>query len=145
MTDATMIPAQIDLSTVRTPKTGKMLTDFQVPEKFLSAYSDIVEMLLLSESMNDDERQYWFSLAEVMNEDQTLKLRGILTREREKLAEIEKKYGPKQPTLTDAEIVERNAEMQRKRSEQQAALAAREAEHEKTEDEESILSELDNL
>ncbi len=140
-----MAPVQVNLATIRTPKTGKMLADFQVPEKFLAEQSDLVEMLLKSESMNDEERQYWFNLAEVMNAEQVAKLRGILTRERTKLAEIESKYGPKQPTLTQAEIAERNAEIQTKRAKQQAELAAREAAHEATENEEDILSELDSL
>lgn len=145
MTDATITPATTDLTTLRTPKTGKTLADFQVPEKFITEQADLVEMLLLSESMNDEERQYWFNLAEVMNTEQIDKLRGILTREREKLAEIEAKYGPKQPTLGAAEIAQRNARIQAKRAQQQAELAAREAAHEKSEDEESILSELENL
>ena len=140
-----MNSAQTDLSTISTPKTGKKITDFQIPEKFITEQAELVEMLMTSESMNDEERQYWFNLAEVMNSEQVDKLRAILTRERTKLAEIEQKYGPKQPTLTSVEIAERNAEIQAKRARQKAELAAREAANEKVEDDKSILSELDNL
>jgi hypothetical protein len=78
-----------------------------------------------------------------MNVDQVEKLRGILTREKEKLAEIEAKYGPTKPTLTSAEIAERNKEIQQKRAQQQAELLAREKAAESTENEEAILSEWD--
>lgn len=145
MTDATLAPVSTttDLTTIRTPKTGKMLKDFEVPEKFLNQYPELVAMILRSESMNDAERQYWFNLTEVMNTEQVEKLRGILTREREKLAEIEAKYGPSQPTLTDAEIAERNQEIQQKRAQQQAELRQREKAAEAAENDESILSEWD--
>jgi len=149
MTDATLVSGgtttatvvTTDLTTIHTPKTGKMLKDFEVPEKFLTEYPELVEMILLSESMNDGERQYWFNLSEVMNAEQTEKLRGILTRERSKLAEIEAKYGPTQPKLTDAEIAERNVEIQEERSQQQATLREREAAAEAQEDDEAILAE----
>ena len=145
MTDTTITPVTADINTITTPQTGKTIADFQVPEKFFAEQQDLIAMLLRSESMNDEERQYWFNLAEVMNAEQISKLRGILNRECDKLAEIEKKYGPKQPTLTTAEITERNTEIQAKRSKRQADIAAREAANEATEDDESILSELDNL
>jgi hypothetical protein len=148
MTDTTLAPVTnttTDLNAIRTPKTGKMLKDFEVPEKFLNQYPELVAMILRSESMNDGERQYWFNLTEVMNTEQVEKLRGILTREREKLAEIEAKYGPTQPTLTTAEIAERNQEIQQKREQQQAALRAKEAASEATENDDAILSEFDSL
>ena len=148
MTDATLAPVTnttTDLNAIRTPKTGKMLKDFEVPEKFLNQYPELVAMILRSESMNDSERQYWFNLTEVMNTEQVEKLRGILTRERQKLAEIEAKYGPSQPILTDAEIAERNQEIQKKREQQQAALRAKEAASEATENDDAILSEFDSL
>jgi hypothetical protein len=95
--------------------------------------------------MNDGERQYWFNLTEVMNAEQIKKLRGILTREKEKLAEIEAKYGPTKPTLTDAEIAERNQEIKQKRAQQQSELREREKAAESTENHDAILSDLDLL
>ncbi len=147
MTDTT-IPATAtttDLTTLRTPKTGKTVNDFEIPEKFLKEEADLVALVIQSESMNDGERQYWFNLSEIMNAEQIDKLRDILTREREKLNEIEKKYGPMKPTLTPEEIAERNAQIQQERSQQQAELKAREAAAEKNHDDEAILSELDSL
>lgn len=144
MTDATLVPVAnttTELNAIRTPKTGKMLKDFEAPEKFLNQYPELVAMILRSESMNDSERQYWFNLTEVMNKEQVEKLRGILTRERQKLAEIEAKYGPSQPKLTDAEVAERNQEIKQKREQQQAALREKEAASEAAENDDAILSE----
>lgn len=135
----------VDISAVRTPKTGKSITDFKIPEKLRENDPELVMMVLETESMDDDERQYWFNLADVMRPEQIEKLRGILTREREKMAEIEKKYGPKKPELTPEEQAEKTVSMQQKRAKQQAELRAREEAHEESEDEDSILAELDNL
>ena len=80
-----------------TPKTksGKTANDFHIPPKLLQQDRDLVNLILGSESMDDDERQYWFNLYSMMNAEQVGKLRDILTREREKLAEIDARYGKK--------------------------------------------------
>lgn len=149
MTDTTTTPVttttMTDLAAIRTPKTGKMLKDFEVPKKFLTEQESLVAMILRSESMNDGERQYWFNLSEVMNAEQIEKLRDILTRERQKLDEIEKKYGPIKPVLTPAEIAARNAEIEKGRLQKQEELRAREAAAEKSEDDESVLAGFDDL
>ena len=41
-----MNSAQTDLSTISTPKTGKKITDFQIPEKFITEQAELVEMLI---------------------------------------------------------------------------------------------------
>jgi len=80
---------------VKTPS-GKKLEDFKVPEELIKNDHHLINLILKTESMNDDERQYWFNLWEVMNHEQREKLRDILTRERQKLAEIGKlKEDPK--------------------------------------------------
>jgi len=82
----------MDLSQITT-KTGKTMEDFSIPESLIENDAPLVELILKSESMDDGERQYWFNLSEVMSAEQTEKLRGILSREQTKLAEIEEKYG----------------------------------------------------
>ncbi len=49
-------------------------------------------MILRSESMNDEERQYWVDILSVMTPDQTSQLRTILVNERDQLAAIDAKY-----------------------------------------------------
>ena len=117
-------------------------SDFVIPASLQEREPELVDLILKSESMDDGERQYWFNLLEVMNEEQVEKLRGILTREQEKLAAIDKKYGKK--AEVDPEVAQQKAES---RIERQKDLKQREAEHNAKEEaeQEAILAELDNL
>ncbi len=138
--------AVIDLSKIKTPGTGKTIKDFQIPEYMLKEDKELVDLIMRSESMNDGERQYWFNLTKTMNLQQVEKLREILLKERQKLAEIEAKYGvKKQATLSAEEIAKKNAQMEKQWKEKQAALKAREKQAEAEENEDEILAELDNI
>lgn len=139
----------MDLTTIKT-KTGKTMQDFSIPDELVQSDPSLVELVLKSESMNDKERQYWFNLSEIMTPSQTEKLRGILTRERAKLDEIEAKYGDTgaaaKPTAEDkAEQQQRVNEMSEMRAAKQRELKAREKEEQEAEkfDEDAILAELD--
>lgn len=138
----------MDLQTIQT-KTGKTLADFSIPEELLETDKELIELVLRSESMNDKERQYWFNLWEVMTPSQREKLRGILTRERDKLAEIEEKYGaPKEKTAEEMRAEKEQAEqMAQMRQEKQRELRAKEKEQQEAEklDEDALLGELENL
>ena len=98
-----------DLTTVKT-KSGKAITDFQVPEDLINNDPELVALVMGSESMDDAERQYWFNLWLVMNAEQVEKLRDILTREKKKLAEIEAKYA-KEPEVTPEDEKEATEEV----------------------------------
>lgn len=135
----------MDLTQIKTP-TGKSITDFRVPEKLKQNDPDLVDLIMKSESMKDEERQYWFNLYEVMNAQQITKLRDILTRERQKLAEIDAKYG-KKPKIDPVEAAKKAEEMAQKRAAEQAAIKQREAEAQAKEAqaEDLLMSELEGL
>jgi len=136
----------IDLGKLRTPGTGKTIKDFKIPEYMLKEDKELVELIMLSESMNDGERQYWFDLTKTMNIQQVEKLRDILLKERKKLAEIEAKYGVKKTAkLSPEDAAKKNAQMEKNMREKQAAIKAREQQVEAEENEDEILAELDNL
>lgn len=66
---------------------------FTIPDNFLENEADLVVLILNSRSLaNNNEKQSWFNLIPIMNEEQINKLRDILTKERDKIAEIEAKY-----------------------------------------------------
>lgn len=136
-----------DLMQLKT-KTGKTLADFTVPAGFLED-TELVTLVMTSDSMNDKERQYWFNLYEVMTPSQVEKLRGILTRERDKLAEIEAKYGPKKEKTAEEVAAEKAQAMQmaQMRQAKQNEIKAQEKEQQEAEkfDEDSILGELDKI
>ncbi len=136
----------IDLSKIRTPNTGKTIQDFNIPEYMLKEDQELVDLIIRSESMNDGERQYWFDLTKTMNIQQVEKLREILLKERQKLAEIEAKYQVnKTEQLSAEEIAKKNAQMEKRWKEKQAALKAREQQLKAEENEDEILAELDNI
>jgi len=57
---------------------------------------ELITLVLQSRSMDKaEEKQSWFNLLPMMNDEQIAKLNDILTREKTKLAEIEKKYEDK--------------------------------------------------
>ena len=75
-------------------------SDYNIPDTMLESDADVVVLVLESKSINEaKEKQSWFDLYPLMNQDQINKLRDILTREKEKLAEIEARYQAKQEEI----------------------------------------------
>ena len=69
---------------------------FEIPDNFLINDADLVILVLESKSLNThEEKQNWFNLYPIMNEEQIARLREILTNEKQKLKEIEEKYQKK--------------------------------------------------
>jgi hypothetical protein len=135
----------MNLQDVKTP-TGKTIKDFQISEDLLKNNPELVDLIMRSESMKDDERQYWFNLTAVMKPEQIKKLRGILAKERRKLAEIDAKYGKKTPE--DSKVAAKRAQKSgEQRAQKQKALRATEASSEANEivEEARVLAELENL
>ena len=74
--------------------------NYSIPDDMLHNNTDLVVLVLESKSINEPkEKQSWFDLYALMNQDQIDKLRDILTREKQKLAEIEAKYQAKQEEI----------------------------------------------
>lgn len=74
--------------------------NYSIPNDMLENNTDLVVLVLESKSINEpQEKQSWFDLYSLMNQDQIDKLRDILTREKEKLAEIEARYQAKQEEI----------------------------------------------
>lgn len=104
---------------------------FTIPEDMLQKDADLVILLLKSKSLNTvDEKQNWFNLYPVMNDEQIGKLREILTKEKEKLQEIEEKYKKKHEEITRKyeEANERRAQQQVKIKEAEAVAQQKESE-----------------
>ncbi|USN56687.1 MAG: hypothetical protein H6766_06800 [Candidatus Peribacteria bacterium] len=69
---------------------------FRINSEHLKTLSDVIILILNSRSIDtDQEKQSWFDLLGLMNEEQIERLRDILTREKQKLEEIERKYEEK--------------------------------------------------
>ncbi len=114
-----------------------------VPDEVKAKFPDIVELIMKSESMNNEERNYWLQVLPVMTEDQVKELRDILETEKKKLAAIDAKYAqpPGEGTVVNIEEVEK------KRKEAQDKRKKEEEEHRTQEsaDAEDLLSKLNEI
>lgn len=73
-----------------------------IPDDFLDRDPDLTVLILRSRSLaKNEEKQNWFNLIPMMNQEQIEKLRDILTRERDKIAEIEAKYEQKKQEIRE--------------------------------------------
>lgn len=113
-----------------------------IPPDVQAKFPDLVTEILASKSMDDEERNYWFSVLPVMTEPQIAELKGILDDEQKKLAAIDRKYTPAE-NLTPEQLKVIEAEKQQKRRERLQA-EHREANEDK-EEADALLSELDKL
>ena len=97
-------------------------------------------MILATESMDDDERQYWFDIMPSMTEEQIDRLYNILDTERKKLQELEIKYQEEIKQLNEKHLIEWQ-EFQMKSSKKKIAKAEA-AEADEADD---VLAMLDDL
>lgn len=73
-------------------------------------YTDLIELINGSESMNDEERQYWIQILPIMTPPQVQNLREILQNEKKQLADIDRKYSSK---TVDTATVEKHRKQRR--------------------------------
>lgn len=116
-------------------------TTFYLSDEIQAKYPELIKLILNTESMDDDERQYWFDIMPSMNEDQINRLFEILDTERQKLLELETKYQEEIKQLNEKQLIEWQ-EYQAKKNREKIMT---EESKEKKVDAEDILSELDFL
>jgi hypothetical protein len=81
---------------------------FVIPDQFLQKKSTLIGLILTSKSIGTiEEKQSWFNLLPLMNDEQIAKLEDILTKEKQKLDEIEKKYEEKKIEIKKKYLVKR--------------------------------------
>lgn len=115
-----------------------------VPEELKKKHGPLIELILGSESMNDEERQYWINILPVMTPEQIENLRQILRNEKDQLSAIDAKYSKEMEKLGKGVSVE---EMGRLRRERASSRKAKEHGHEEEErqKEEQILKAISEL
>lgn len=115
-----------------------------VPADVREKFSALVDMILASESMNDDERRYWIDILPVMNQEQIDKLQDILVREKNQLAAIDAKYAKEMTNVADAETIERMGDQRRERNAQRASTEA-EAKATDSQATDGLLDQIDSI
>lgn len=125
-------------------KLAEIAKKYTIPESVKTQFPDLVALLVKTESMNDEERDYWFQVLPIMTEEQIVKLRTILVNERDQLKKIDNEYDAEMKKLNDVHKSEWNSfEAQQKK----AVLKQAEASHEAAESshEEDLLKKLGEI
>ena len=119
------------------------LAKFGIDESFARENPALVDLILKTESMKDEERKYWFQLLPVMSADQVAKLQNILQNERDQLKELDAKYenevaklNSNAPSWDPEKFRKRKMETRKKESAEEAREKNAEAD---------ILDQLENL
>ncbi|MEK7171910.1 MAG: hypothetical protein AAB739_03305 [Patescibacteria group bacterium] len=121
-----------------------IFSKFDIPETVKQQYPDLIPLILQTESMTDDERQYWFQILPIMTDEQVKKLREILDNEKKQLENLDKKYDKEVKKINDKHVIEWKAAQAK---EKRQKLQATEGEAEKTEKEkeEELLKKLQGI
>ena len=98
-------------------------------------------MILATESMGDDERQYWFDIMPSMTDSQIDRLFNILDTERKKLEELEVKYQEEIKDLNEKHLIEWQDFQMKDSKKKIAAEEAKETE----DDADDVLKMLNNI
>ncbi len=116
-----------------------------VPAIIRDKFSDLVKLIYETESMNEEEREYWLQIMPIMSEEQIVKFRDILINERDQLAKLDKDYNQ------EMSRIDKKAPTQPldggKRKETIDKIKQAEAVSQTTEksEEEALLSQLNNI
>jgi len=81
-------------------------TTFFIADALQEKYPELIQLVLITESMDDEERQYWFDIMPSMNDTQIDRLFNILETERRKLEELEIKYQQEIKALNEKHLID---------------------------------------
>lgn len=80
--------------------------NFNISEDIQAEYNELVNLVLETESMDDEERQYWFDIMPSMSAEQIDRLYNILDTEKKKLEALEEKYQTEIKGLNEKHLIE---------------------------------------
>ena len=128
----------------QTSSTTTTKNDLTIPEDLLQKFPELIKGIKASQSMNQEERQYWIDVLPIMSEEQIDNLKNILDNEKQQIEEANREFdetveeGAKNVKVTFDEF---------KYKEKKLLLRESESLHEKEEEkhEAELLKELENL
>ena len=115
-----------------------------IPAIVRQKYPDLIKLIFETESMNQDEREYWLQILPIMSEEQIIKFREILVNEKDQLAKLDKEYESEMQRINQKQVVEFDeAKMKQKLQ----TVKQEEAQHQadETGTEEDLLNKLKNI
>jgi len=118
-------------------------TTLTVPDETREKFGEWVDMIIGSDSMNDEERQYWVDVLPIMTEEQLDNLREILANEKRQLEETSKTYEGMEEKAGKSEMAFDEAKYKTKKEER--VKAEHRFEEEESEQEARLLEEISNM
>jgi hypothetical protein len=103
----------VDATTPPPPPASK--STLLIPPETQQKFPELIELVIGSESMNDEERQYWINILPVMTPDQLSSLKDILHTEKQQLAAIDQKYAKEIQAIGTQQMIKKREEEHRKR------------------------------
>ena len=102
-----------------------------IPPEIQAQFGPLIELVKGSESMNNEERQYWINILPIMTPDQRKNLEDILVSEKQQLAAIDAKYSQKSESPVSrtsvAEVGQKIREKKQEREQVEQQEQAKEA------------------
>jgi LAS superfamily LD-carboxypeptidase LdcB len=115
-----------------------------VPAEVQQKFGPLIDMIKASESMNNEERQYWINILPIMTPEQLKNLEDILTNEKKQLAAIDDKYSKEISSIGDQKSVEK-IEFSIKQKRKEREELERKASEDESKKEEDILNQIQNF
>lgn len=117
---------------------------FNIPMVVRKKYPSLVPLILQTESMDDEEREYWFQILPIMTTLQIKQFRDILISEKQQLKKLDDEYEKELAAINDKHITEwQEYEVKAKKQELEQVETANEEEESALE--EDLLSKLQDL
>lgn len=117
---------------------------YSVPKLVQEKFPDLINLIKTTESMDEDERDYWFQILPIMTEDQIAKFRGILVTEKQQLQKLDQEYENELSRLNEKHMIEWK-EFESKEKRKELAVKEKTSEQEEREKEEELLKRLQNI
>lgn len=115
---------------------------YTIPAFVKEKFPDLVELVLQTESMNEDERDYWFQILPIMTEEQIAKFRGILVNEKSQIKKLDEDYSKEVSKLNEKHSAEWTA-FEHKKKREAVTKAEANVEDEEKAKEEALLKQLE--
>ena len=116
----------------------------RIPADVAKKYPQLEALIMDTESMTVEEREYWFQILPIMTDQQVEKLLGILVHEKEQLAKLDSEYEAELSKLNDKHLLEWKESEAREKREQREKAEAQEEQSEQ-EKEAALLESLDSM
>ena len=117
---------------------------YPVPALVKEKFPDLMQLIKETESMNEEEREYWYQILPIMTEDQIKKFRDILVNEKQQLTTLDKEYEQELSKLNEKHMIEWK-EFETKEKRRSIATAEQASKDKEKQDEEELLKRLSQV